>query len=443
MVKKKKKKKNKAWMNWLFAIILLGAVGAISWVSWNRSKEETRWKLAEFQSTESVYTGDLQLSILAPATLHPFELLEVRPEASGRIEELYIDVGDWIEEGDPIATLDQESLLIQLETARAEQARVRANYSTIMRGYSPRELQSYEASVDSAQLALNEAQEDLQHTVELHNAGFASDEELDTAEYGVEQAQLRLDQALDALQVLLDGSTSEELQSARSSLTIAEAQVRTAENALGDATIYSPMTGIVISRYVTEGSVVVSTLASFSAGDAICAIGDLSVMKAFANVAESDIGGVEIGQECTIYVDAYRETPFDGSVIKIHPMASNSGGATTFRTDIEVPNEDGRLKSGMSCEAEIITDVIENLLLVADRAIIEKDDIYYVFVVDENDKIEYRAIEIGETNYENTEVLSGLEEGELVIVRGVPGDLLDEISKSDDDDDGGLRVEVD
>jgi len=443
MVAVKKKKKKKIWLNWLLVIILVAAVAAVSITSWHKTKLETRWKLQEFQETESVYTGDLQLTVLAPATLHPYELLEVRPEASGRIEELYVDVGDFINEGDPIATLDQESLLIQLDTAKAELARVRANYESIRRGYSPRELQSYESAVDTAQIALNQAQENLERTKELHEAGFASDEELDNAEYAVEQAQLQLDQASQALAVLLEGSTSEEIQSARAAVTIAEAQVQSATNALGDATIYSPMTGVIITRYVTEGSVVVSTLASFSAGDALCAIGDLTIMKAFASVDESDIGDVEVGQTCNVDVDAYSGEPFEGHVIKIHPQATDTGGTNSFRTDIEVPNPDGRLKSGMNCEVEIITKVLEDLLLVPDRAIVERSEKSYVFVVDENDKIELREIEVGETNFEFTEVTKGLEEGEMVIVRGVPRDLLDEkLGKEKSEDNGGARVDV-
>ena len=443
MVAAKKKKKKKIWLNWLLVIILVAAVATVSIISWNKTKQETRWKLQEFQETESVYTGDLQLTVLAPATLHPYELLEVRPEASGRIEELYVDVGDFINEGDPIATLDQESLLIQLDTAKAELSRVRANYESIRRGYSPRELQNYESAVDTAQIALNQALENLERTKELHEAGFASDQELDNAEYAVEQAQLQLDQATEALAVLLEGSTSEEIQSARAAVLIAEAQVQSATNALGDATIYSPMTGVIITRYVTEGSVVVSTLASFSAGDAICSIGDLTRMKAFASVDESDIGDVEVGQTCNIDVDAYRGEPFEGHVIKIHPMASETGGTNSFTTDIEVPNTDGRLKSGMNAEVEIITKVLEDLLLVPDRAIVERSEKSYVFVVDENDKIEVREIEVGETNFEFTEVTKGLEEGEMVIVRGVPRDLLDEkLGKEKSEDNGGARVEV-
>ena len=99
--------------------------------------------------------------------------------------------------------------------------------------------------------------------------------------------------------------------------------------------------------------------------------------------------------------------------------------------------------AGMSCEVEVITETFTDLLLVPDRAIAQRDDINYVFVVDENDNIEARKIEIGETNFEYTEVLDGLEEGESVIVRGVPSDLLDEVvGDGDDESGGGIRVRV-
>jgi RND family efflux transporter MFP subunit len=149
-------------------------------------------------------------------------------------------------------------------------------------------------------------------------------------------------------------------------------------------------------------------------------------MKAFASVDENDIGSVELGQECTLNVDSYPDVEFEGTVLKMHPQADTQAGVTTFTAEIEVPNEDGRLMSGMSCEVEIIAKTYEDLLLVSDRAVTEHEDKFYVFVVGENDRIEVREIETGETNYEETEVKSGLEEGEMVIVRSLPIDLIEE-----------------
>lgn len=426
--KKKKRRKRNILLNWIFFAVLIAGVAAVIIYSMNKTKERTRWQLQEYQSTESTYRGDLELSILASGMLHPYEIVSVRPEASGRVEELYVETGDFVLEGDPLVLLDQEDLLSRLETARAEQSRASASLQTTQRGYTPRELQSYQAALDQAELALSEAIEDLEHTIELHEAGFASDEELDTAEYAVERARQNRNQAADALDVLLGGSTSEEIQAARAAHQIASVNVREAENALGDATVYAPMSGVILERLVTEGSIVVSSLATFGQGDALFSIGDLSRMKAYADVDENDIGMIEVGLRSVLDVDSYPSEEFEGTVLKIHPMATTTSGVTAFTTEIEVPNEDGRLMAGMSCEVEIITETFEDLLLVPDRAITEHEDKYYVFVVDENDKIEVREVETGKTNYEETEILSGLEEDEMVIVRSLPVELIEEVA---------------
>jgi len=441
MSNRAKRKRRKKLYNWIFVIVLLVIVGVIVIRSIRSAHNDTKWTLQEYQGTESVYTGDLQLSILASATLHPFEIVEVRPEASGTIEILYVDIGDRVERGDPIALLDQEDLAIRVDTARAHLASAQASLNLSLRGYVPRELQSYESAVDSAQLSYDESVEDLEHTQELHEAGFASDEELDTAEYAVEQSRLHLEQSQEALDVLLDGSTQEEIAIARANVQIALASLTEAENALGDATIYAPMSGIVLTRNVTEGSIVVSNLASFAGGDVIMTLGDMSRMKAYASVNENDVGHVALGYECLLDVDAYPDEVFDGTVYKIHPQASSAGGVVSFTTEVEVPNLEEKLMAGMTCEVEIITEMYEDLLLVPDRAVADRDDKYYVFVVDEMDRIEAREIEIGVTNYEFTEVISGLEEGEQVIVRGVPRDLLDEVAGDADDGDNSV-VEV-
>ncbi len=434
MAKKRKKRKNKALLNWIFFIVLALIVGAISWYSYNRTQEDTRWTFQEFQSSESVYVGDLQLSILASCTIHPFEVIEVRPEASGKIVELYFDSGDWVEIGDPMALLDQDDLLIRLDTSRANLSRTYAQLELTRRGYTPRELQQYDAQVENARLALDEALEDLAHTQELHDGGFASDEDLDNAEYGVEQASQNLEHARDARNVLIDGTTSEELQVAYANVAIAQAAVSEAENALGDATIYSPISGTVMDKYVNEGSVIVSSLAGFGGGDVLCTIGDLSTMKSYASVDEGDIGLVTRGQIVNLDFDAYRDETFEGVVLKIHPQATLTGGLNSFTVEIEVPNPDGDLMSGMRGEAEIITETHTDLLLVPDRAIAAHEEKHYVFVVNEDDSIEVREIETGLTNYMVTEVLSGLEDGEMVITRGVPRDLLEEL-----DEDGNRR----
>jgi len=422
--------------NWIFFAVLIIAVGAISYYSYRQSKKQTKWTLQSYQSTESVYTGDLQMSVLASATLQPFEVVQVRPEASGKVVELFFDIGDWVNEGDPLVRLDQQSLLTGLETARAQLRQAQANLDQVRLGYTPREIQSLQSAVDAANLVLEQTQKNLTRIQQLHDRGFASDVDLDNAENEVQNATQNRDQAVGALDVALQGSTPEQIRAAEAAVEMARVAVNQAETSLGYSLIDSPMSGVVLNRSVSVGSVIVSNLAGFGGGDAICDIGDLSRMKAISSVDESDVGSVQPGQQCTLSVDAYPDEKFEGTLLKVHPQATLEGGVTTFITEVEVPNVDGRLMAGLSCEVDIITNVIRNVLLVPDRAIAQKNDRNFVFVVSSSNKIEAREIQIGETNYDVTQVLSGLQEGEQVIVRGVPSDLLDEVVKEDKQGEG-------
>ena len=422
--------------NWIFFGVLIIAVGAISWYSYSKSQKETKWKLQDFQSTESVYTGDLQVSVLASATLKAYEVVQVRPEASGKIEELMFDVGDWVNEGDPLVRLDQRDLKTRVETTKSNLKQMEANLAQVKRGYLPSQEQSLRSAVDSAELSLKKAKDDMARTKELHSKGFASDVELENASHVVDLATQVRDQAKEALDVLLKGSTSDQIKGAEAAVETARLAVKEADNALGDSIIYSPMSGVVLERQVSLGSVIVSNLAGFGGGDIICSIGDLSRMKAIASVDENDVGSVQEGQKCTLKVDAYPDEKFEGIVLKIHPQATIEGGVTAFVTEVEVPNPDRRLMAGMTCEVEIITKIITNILLVPDQAIVQKNEKNYVFVVDQNKKIEAREIQIGETNFESTQVLSGLSDGEQVITRGVPSDLLDQVVKDKGKDKG-------
>lgn len=428
---KSKRNRYRKIVNWVFFLLLIGVVVAISMISYKESQNEAKWRLQDYQATESVYRGDLQLSIQAPATLQAFEVVQVRPEASGKIEKLMFDVGDWVKEGEPLAMLDQKDLLTRLDTAKAALKQAQANLEGVRRGYYPRELQSLKSALDSAQLALNQAQKNLDRIRILHEKGFASDVELETSENAVEQATQARDQAAEALNVLLEGSTSDQIKAAEAAVEMAQAGVAEAENAVGNSIIYAPMSGIILERLVTEGSVVVSNLAGFGGGDIICTIGHIDKMKAISNVNEGDIGSVKNNLSCKLDVDAFPDMIFEGKVIKIHPQATNVGGVTSFVTEIEVPNPDHKLMVGMTCEVEIITEVIKDILLVPDRAIAQKNNRNYVFVVNNDEQIEAREINIGRTNYDVTEVLSGLSEGEAVIVKGVPRDLLDEKFKDE------------
>jgi len=188
----------------------------------------------------------------------------------------------------------------------------------------------------------------------------------------------------------------------------------------------------VLEKFITEGSVVVSSQASFGAGsDLIVLIGDLSKMKVQALVDETDIGRVKVGQKVVIEVDAFEGDEFEAEVIKINPMGSVTTTVTNFEVEMVIDNPDGKLLPNLTAYVDIITDEVTDVVIVPDSAIMRTAEKNYVFVVGDGDVLEQREVELGITDYENTEIKSGVEEGEKILVKGVPSEPFEEEKKDE------------
>ncbi len=186
------------------------------------------------------------------------------------------------------------------------------------------------------------------------------------------------------------------------------------------------MAGVILEKFVTEGSVVVSSQSSFGAGsDLIALIGDLSKMKILALVDETDIGLVGIGQKVIIEVDAFEGEEFITTVTKINPMGKVTTTVTTFEVEMVIDNPDGKLLPNLTAYIDIVTEEVIDVVKVPDNAVLRYKGIDYVFVVDDDDNLIQREVELGITDYEFTEVISGLEGGEKVVVRGLPSEPYD------------------
>jgi HlyD family secretion protein len=137
------------------------------------------------------------------------------------------------------------------------------------------------------------------------------------------------------------------------------------------------------------------------------------------DVDENDIGKVLPGQAVTIKVDALPNQVFDGEVLKIAPQGKATQNVTTFEVTTELVSEDiSRLKPGMNAEVEIMAASAQNVLLVPNEAIMNFGGRQMVRVVGEERP---RRVEVGASNWEKTEIISGLDEGEVVVISGGSG----------------------
>jgi len=230
------------------------------------------------------------------------------------------------------------------------------------------------------------------------------------AKVALEQAEYNLNQLTDVLH-----ASQDRIKIAESELEVAEQAVARAQKQLDEATITAPFDGVVAAVYVKEGDITPSpTMSSMP----LVYLIDPSSMELTAEVDEIDIPDVELGQSAIIEVDALPEEKFEGMVTSVGSLPIIEAGLVLYEVKIgfDVPEGSG-LKVGMSATADIIIQQRNNALLVPERAIERDSQGNAVVMVKLNGQIEARPVVTGISDGLQTEILDGLDEGEILAVK--------------------------
>lgn len=187
----------------------------------------------------------------------------------------------------------------------------------------------------------------------------------------------------------------------------------------------APIDGVIIERNQAVGELV-------DKASAIYVISDPSDLWVIAEIKESDIAAVKVGQEASFTVLAYPDETFHGKVVRIANKVEEP--SRTVETRIEVNNADGRLKPGMFADVEIVTTVEKDVLAIPDKALQSLEDGQIVFVALDGNKFEKRTVKLGMEQHGRVQVLEGVKAGEQVVTEGsfilksemLKGELADE-----------------
>jgi RND family efflux transporter MFP subunit len=196
---------------------------------------------------------------------------------------------------------------------------------------------------------------------------------------------------------------------------------------LDDYRITAPISGLVIAREVEEGEMVVTGISSYMVGTTVFQIGDPSEMIVKSSISEVDVGRIKVGQEVKIVTDSYPDIAYRGSVKSIAPVGKIKQGETivTFDAEIEILDPDSKLRQGMSCDIDIYVDRRENVLVLPVETVfevmakdIEGEDttkvdhiVAYKWTGTEFEEVK---VEVGLESSNRVEILSGVEEGDVV-----------------------------
>jgi HlyD family secretion protein len=207
-----------------------------------------------------------------------------------------------------------------------------------------------------------------------------------------------------------------DIVSAQADIVSNQAALRQARVNMGYTRIIAPRDAIVLQKPVEQGTVIASSRSSVGTGPTIVVLGDISRMFILCQVDETDIAGVEKGQQCDITVDAYPNELFEGKVTRIDPQAKLEQNVTTIPVTVEIDMPDIRLKPGMNANVEFITAKHENVVVVPNEAIKEQEGASTVQVMVGGKPVN-RPVEVGIAGPDTTEIQSGLKEGEVVVTK--------------------------
>lgn len=340
--------------------------------------------------TAQVERGTIANSVTATGTVEPVTEVDVGTQVSGIIDKLYVDYNDVVKAGQLIAEMDKVNLQAELKSAEAQLASSKTEFEYQQKNYARSKV--------------------------LHEKQLVSDTDYETATYNYEKAKAAYEQS--------------------------QASMVKVRRNLEYATITSPIDGVVINKVVEEGQTVA---AGFETPTLFTIAADLTKMQVIADVDEADIGNVKEGQRVQFTVDAYPNDTFEGVVQQVRlgesddsssSTSTSSSSVVTYEVVITADNPDLKLKPRLTANVTIFTMEEENVLLVPNKALrfipepklmetlglqvndnsanIKKGE-KFVWVK-ENNVLVTKAITVGVSNNNYTEILGGLNEGEVVAV---------------------------
>lgn len=395
-------------------LITLFCIFILFWISCSSSNtkdpKNRKEEVIPVQVT-SVKKELMRIEISTVGTVFPLQEVVVTPKVAGKIEKIFAKEGDFAKAGDVLVKLDQTDFLLVVRQAEAALGTARANLANLLAGTRIEKIEQAKAALHQAQANLTNMEKEYQRMKRLAATGVVAERQLDAVIAQYESAISQVKQAQEQLDMLKKGATEEEIEFARAQVNQAEAGVAVARKSLEDATMKAPFPGLITARFVDEG-VQVYTAPKTD----ILKLTDISRVKIVVPVSERDFPRVKIGTPAESKIDALSGEIFQGRVTRIIPEIDSI--SRNFNVEVEIPNPNLRLKSGMFASIRLFVGQKETLTISRETLITDLvTGVSYAFVV-EGDQAVRRRLTLGERSGLLIEVLEGLKEGENLVIKG-------------------------
>ena len=353
-------------------------------------------------NTAVVRRGTITASVEAMGVVRAAREAHLSLKMGGTVQRIFVQVGDEVEEGEVLLTLDTRELErrvreaeLSLEVQRLQLAKARA-------GPSDAEIEIAKANLRRATVAREAAQADYDEIADEEDAATSPEAvALERAKADYERARAEFERAV-------EGATPEEIELLEKQVALAEVALEEAKARLAEAQIIAPFAGTVTAIEVREGENVGALVP-------LITLSDLTTLEIVAQIDEIDVAEVAVGQKVQIRLDAFPGEELAGTITRVAPAATTERGSTIYQAVVRFERTDLPLRLGMGANLRITTLEKADVLLVPNRAIQPIGRKRVVRVLEGGNVREVEVV-TGLSNESETEIVEGLREGEVVLV---------------------------
>jgi RND family efflux transporter MFP subunit len=344
-------------------------------------------------SVAPVTRGDLSSTLTVAGEFQPYQEVELHAKVSGYIRRINVDIGDRVKAGQVIATLEVPELNAQVAGSEAE---VRHSQSEIARAQSGVALaQANYAALHAAYTRLAEAAK--------QRPGLVAQQELDDALAKDQDAEAKINAA------------KAEFESTQQQLGISKAD-RQRVTALQDySVVTAPFSGVITMRYADVGSLIQAGTTSNTQSMPVVKLAQSDLLRLRMPVPEEDVPFIKTGGDVQIKLQATGKL-ISGKIVRFTRELATS--TRTMLAEVDVPNPELSLSSGMTADVTIVLQAQHNVITVPAGALLKEDGRAYVLIVDSNNKVQKVSVSLGIQGPDRVQIIEGLAEHQLVIVSG-------------------------
>jgi HlyD family secretion protein len=355
-----------------------------------------------------VTRGSIARSVVATGKIQPRAKVDVKSKASGIVQKILVDYGEFVKQGQVLVELDKVELQAQVREATATLEAAQAAEQSAQAVHERNQVDAEGPDLPFLKSGMDRARK-------LGAQGLISPSVVEDAEKAY---QMGLNKQTSALRNVAVARA--DMARAKAQVAQCQAALERARESLQYATVVSPMDGLVLSRNVEVGDAVSSILVLGSNATLIMTLGDVGDVYVLGKVDQADIGKVYLGQRARIVVESFKDKKFEGQVTKIAPLGVEKDNVTTFEVRVSIKNPGGELRANMSANAEIILEEKQNVLLVPEGAVVydrnRNTSVEVPNAIAEKGRRKV-PVKLGISDGVKTELVTGLKQGDKLILQ--------------------------